>query len=63
MNAAALHVAGITAETPDLDASPYGRWPDGSPNGVLKGQAAMLSVLASNPDLAGSSPGPGTSLG
>ena len=52
VNSAALQVAGITETTPDIDGSPYGRRPDGSPDGVLKGQAAMLSVLAHNPGLA-----------
>ena len=52
VNSAALRAAGISADTPDIDGSPYGRRPDGSPNGVLKGQAAMLSVLAHNPGLA-----------
>ena len=52
VNSAALRVAGITAATPDIEGSPYGRHPDGSPNGVLKGQPAMLSVLAHNPGLA-----------
>lgn len=53
VNSAALRAAGVTAETPDLDGSPYGRHPDGSPNGVLKGQAAMLSVMAHDPAMAG----------
>lgn len=52
VNSAALHIAGVTAETPDIDGSPYGRDPDGRPNGVLKGQGAMLSVMAHNPGLA-----------
>ena len=52
VNSAALRLAGITADTPDLDGSPYGRHDDGSPNGVLKGQPAMLSVMAHNPVLA-----------
>jgi predicted amidohydrolase YtcJ len=52
VNSAALRIAGVAADTADLDGSPYGRRDDGSPNGVLKGQPAMLSVLAHNPGLA-----------
>ena len=52
VNSAALRAAGIDRDTPDIDGSPYGRYPDGTPDGVLKGQPAMLSVLALNPDLA-----------
>lgn len=51
-NSAALAAAGVDKETPDIAHSPYGRYPDGTPNGVLAGQAAMLSVMAHNPDLA-----------
>lgn len=53
VNSAALRVAGITAATEDIDGSPYGRDASGEPNGVLKGQPAILSVLAHNPGLAG----------
>lgn len=49
VNSAALRIARVDADTPDIDGSPYGRNPDGSPNGVLKGQAAMLSVMGHNP--------------
>lgn len=52
VNSAALAVAGIDRDTPDIDGSPYGRYPDGSPNGVLMGQGAILSVMAKNPALA-----------
>ncbi len=52
-NSAALAAAGIDRDTPDIDHSPYGRYPDGTPNGVLMGQGAMLSVIAHNPNVAG----------
>jgi predicted amidohydrolase YtcJ len=52
-NSAALAAAGIDRDTPDLPHSPYGRHADGTPNGVLMGQPAMLSVLAHNPNVAG----------
>ena len=51
-NSAALAAAGVDRDTPDLPHSPYGRRPDGTPNGVLVGQPAMLSVTAHNPALA-----------
>lgn len=52
VNSAALVAAGIDRDTPDIDGSPYGRYPDGTPNGVLMGQGAILSVMAANPSLA-----------
>lgn len=52
-NRAALAAAGIDGDTPDIDHSPYGRYPDGTPNGVLVGQGAMLSVLSRNPNARG----------
>jgi len=51
-NSAALAAAGIDRNTPDIPHSPYGRYPDGTPDGVLVGQGAMLSVLAHNPNVA-----------
>jgi len=51
VNSAALEAAGITADTPDIDGSPYGRFTDGTPNGVLKGQGSMMSVLTLNPGI------------
>ncbi|MBL8777494.1 MAG: amidohydrolase [Acidimicrobiales bacterium] len=51
VNQVALDRAGITATTPDLAGSPYGRHPDGRPNGVLLGQPAMISVLAHRPGM------------
>ncbi len=47
-NSAALEAAGVTAETPDPPGASYVRGPDGAPNGVLQGQAAMFSVLGQN---------------
>ena len=51
-NSAALAAAGIDEHTPDDPHSPYGRYPDGRPNGVLVGQPAMLSVLSHDPGMA-----------
>ena len=51
VNQVALDRAGISADTPDLPGSPYGRHPDGRPNGVLLGQPAMISVLAHRPGM------------
>ncbi|MCB1014052.1 MAG: amidohydrolase [Acidimicrobiales bacterium] len=48
-NSAALRVAGVDRDTPDPEHSPYGRYADGTPNGVLVGQAAMLSVATHDP--------------
>ena len=47
-NSAALKVAGITAATPNPAGAAYGREADGTPNGVLQGQATMFSVLGHN---------------
>lgn len=52
-NSAALAAAGVDRDTPDIPHSPYGRHSDGTPNGVLVGQPAMLSVTAHNPAMGG----------
>lgn len=52
-NSAALRLAGITADTPDIAGSPYGRDAEGRPNGVLQGQGAMMSVLSRSDRLSG----------
>ena len=52
-NSAALRAAGIDRDTPDIDGSPYGRFADGTPNGVLQDQPAILSVMAVAPNLGG----------
>ncbi len=50
-NSAALAAAGVDRDTPDIPGSPYGRYADGSLDGVLIGQQAMLSVQAHNPNM------------
>ena len=52
-NSRALELAGISAETPDPAGSEFGRYPDGSPNGVLKGGGAMAAVSSHNPAMHG----------
>ncbi|MCH7743272.1 MAG: amidohydrolase [Proteobacteria bacterium] len=47
-NSKALEIAGISKDTPDDPASPYGRDEDGVPNGVLKGGKAIASVVRHN---------------
>ncbi|MDH5737747.1 MAG: amidohydrolase [Gammaproteobacteria bacterium] len=47
-NSRALEIAGITRDTPDDPASPYGRDEFGNPNGVLTGAVAMASVMRHN---------------
>ena len=47
-NSRALELAGITADTPDPAGSEFGRYPDGSPNGVLKGGGSMGAVSRHN---------------
>ncbi len=47
-NSRALEIAGITKDTPDDPASPYGRDQDGVPNGVLAGGPAITSVTRHN---------------
>lgn len=45
VNSRALELVGITRETPDRTAEEYGRYDDGSPNGVLYGQGAIMPVI------------------
>jgi predicted amidohydrolase YtcJ len=47
-NSKALAIAGITSETPDPPGSGFGRTANGTPNGVLKGGAAMAMVARHN---------------
>lgn len=48
-NSAALKAANVSANTPDPAGASYGRDADGRPNGVLRGQATMFTVLLRNP--------------
>lgn len=52
-NSRALELGGITADSPDPDGGEFGRYEDGSPNGVLYGQAAWLPVLYRNQQILG----------
>jgi predicted amidohydrolase YtcJ len=52
-NSRALEMAGINADTPDPAGAEIGRNEDGSPNGVLYGQAAWLPVLMLNTSVLG----------
>lgn len=47
-NSRALEIAGVTVATPDPAGAAYGRHADGTPNGILQGQATMFGVLAHN---------------
>ena len=51
-NSKALELAGITRNSDDPPGGEYGRYDDGSPNGVLYGQAAHLPVLLLNMQIA-----------
>jgi len=48
VNSKALELAGITKDTPDPQGAQYGRYEDGSPNGVLYGVIAHMPVLLLN---------------
>jgi predicted amidohydrolase YtcJ len=50
-NSRALELAGITSDSPDPAGGQLGRYEDGSPNGVLYGQAAYLPVLLRNAEV------------
>ena len=47
-NSRALELVGITRNSEDPPGGEYGRYEDGSPNGVLYGQAAFLGILLRN---------------
>lgn len=47
-NRRALEIAGITKETPDNPHSPFGRFENGEPNGVLVGGFALAQVAKHN---------------
>lgn len=51
VNSRALELAGITRDTPDPEGAEYGRYEDGSPNGVIYGVIAHLPVMLLNPAL------------
>ncbi len=51
-NSKALELAGITRNSEDPPGGEYGRYEDGSPNGVLYGQSAHLPVLLLNKQIA-----------
>ena len=52
VNSRTLELAGITRDTPDPQGAEYGRYEDGSPNGVLYGAPAHLPVLLMNQQIA-----------
>ena len=47
-NSRTLELAGITSDSSDPQGGEYGRYEDGTPNGVLYGQSAFLSALFLN---------------
>ncbi len=51
-NSRALELAGITRDTSDPEGGEYGRYEDGTPNGVLYGTAVHLPVLLRNEQIA-----------
>jgi predicted amidohydrolase YtcJ len=48
VNSKALEMAGITRDSTDPQGGEFGRYEDGTPNGVLYGQAAFMGVLLLN---------------
>ena len=50
-NSKALELAGITRDSEDPPGGEFGRYEDGSPNGVLYGQAAYMGVMMRNADI------------
>ena len=52
VNSKALELGGITRDSEDPPGGEYGRYEDGTPNGVLYGQAASSSILYQNQQVA-----------
>lgn len=50
-NSKALELGGITRDSDDPPGGEFGRYEDGSPNGVLYGQAAYMGVMMRNDEL------------
>jgi predicted amidohydrolase YtcJ len=48
VNSKSLQLAGVTRDSQDPPGGEYGRFEDGSPNGVLYGQAAFMGILMLN---------------
>ena len=48
VNSRALELAGISRDTEDPPGGEFGRYEDGSPNGVLYGQAAFMGIMLQN---------------
>ena len=48
VNSKALELAGISHDTEDPPGGEFGRYDDGSPNGVLYGQAAYMGLMLKN---------------
>jgi predicted amidohydrolase YtcJ len=48
VNSKVLELAGITRDTPDPAGARFGRYEDGTPNGVVYGAAALMPVFAHN---------------
>ena len=48
VNSKSLELVGITRDSQDPPGGEYGRFEDGSPNGVLYGQAAFMGILLAN---------------
>ncbi len=52
VNSRSLELAGITRDTPDPPGGEFGRYEDGSPNGVLYGTSSHMPVLMRNEEIA-----------
>lgn len=60
VNSRMLQIMGVSAETPDPPGSSYGRFDDGSPNGMLYGGGAIFSALQKTKPYADYKQVPGT---